>query len=114
MHWLLVVGLLCISNVLMTFAWYWHIKSDRPPFALWQIVLISWGIALLEYSFAVPANHYGAQWGIKPFQLKIMQEVITLTVFVLFAVLYLKEGFRLNYLYSFLCILGAVYFAFRK
>ena len=114
MHWLVVVALLSISNILMTFAWYWHIKSDRPPFAMWQIVLISWGVALLEYCFAVPANHYGAQWGIKPFQLKIMQEVITLTVFALFAVFYLKEGFRLNYLYSFLCIMGAVYFAFRK
>lgn len=114
MHTLAVVGLLCISNILMTFAWYWHIKSDRPPFALWQIVFISWGVALLEYCVAVPANHLGAQWGIRPFQLKILQEVIALVVFALFAVFYLKEGFRLNYLYSFLCIVAAVYFAFRK
>lgn len=114
MHWLIVAALLICSNLLMTFAWYWHIKSDHPPFALWQIILISWSVALLEYCFAVPANHYGIQWGIRPFQLKILQEVIALTVFALFAAVYLKEGLRLNHLYSFLCILGAVYFAFRK
>ena len=114
MHWLVVVGLLCISNVLMTFAWYWHIKSDRPPFAIWQIVLISWGIALLEYSFAVPANHFGAQWGIKPFQLKIMQEVITLAVFVPFAVFYMGQPLKWDYLWAGLCLVGAVYFIFRS
>lgn len=114
MHTLVVIGLLFISNILMTFAWYWHIKSDHPSFALWQIVLISWAVALFEYCFAVPANHFGAHWGLKPFQLKVLQEVIALTVFALFAVIYLKEDFRLNYLYSFICILGAVYFIFRK
>ena len=101
MHTFIVIVLLCIPNTLMTFA-------------LWQIVLVSWGIALLEYCFAMPANHFGAQWGLKPFQLKIMQEVITLTVFALFSVFYLKEGFRLNYLISFGCVLAAVYFAFKR
>lgn len=114
MHWLIVVMLLCISNTLMTFAWYWHIKPDSAHFALWQTVLISWGIAFFEYCFAVPANHLGAAWQIKPFQLKIMQEVITLMVFSLFAIFYLKEGFKLNYVISFGCILLAVYFAFKK
>lgn len=72
------------------------------------------GIALLEYCLVVPANHFGAQWGIKPFQLKIMQEVVTLCIFALFAALYLNEKITLNYLLSFTCVLGAVYFAFKK
>ena len=109
-----VLSLLVMSNVLMTFAWYWHIKPGNAMMPMWKIVLISWCIALFEYCLAVPANHYGASWGIRPFQLKIMQEVITLMVFALFAVFYLKEGFRLNYLISFGFILGAVYFAFKK
>ncbi|WP_232336116.1 DMT family protein [Snodgrassella alvi] len=98
----------------MTTAWYWHIKPNNYQFPLWQIILISWGIALFEYCLAVPANHLGAQWGIKPFQLKIIQEVVTLVVFTLFAILYLKDEFRLNYLISFGFILGAVYFAFKR
>ena len=106
-----VLSLLVLSNVLMTFAWYWHIKPGNAMMPMWKIVLISWCIALFEYCLAVPANHYGAAWGIRPFQLKIMQEVITLTVFALFAVFYLKEGFKLNYLISFGFILWAVYFA---
>ncbi|EGK10930.1 DMT family protein [Kingella kingae] len=114
MHWLIVILLLTLSNLLMTFAWYWHIKLDATPMPIWQIVLISWAIALVEYCFAVPANHFGSKWGIAPFQLKILHEVISLTVFSLFAVWYLNEGFKLNYLLSFVCILGAVYFAFRK
>ena len=109
-----VLSLLVMSNVLMTFAWYWHIKPGNSMMPVWKIVLISWCIALFEYCLAVPANPYGASWGIRPFQLKIMQEVITLTVFALFAVFYLKEGFKLNYLISFGFILGAVYFAFKK
>lgn len=109
-----VIVLLVCSNLLMTVAWYWHIKPGNAVLPMWKIILISWGIALFEYCLAVPANHYGASWGIKPFQLKIMQEVITLTTFALFAVVYLKEGLRLNYLISFGLILGAVYFAFKK
>ncbi|XXQ69037.1 DMT family protein [Neisseriaceae bacterium B1] len=114
MHYLITISLLTASNLLMTFSWYWHIKPTATPLPIWQIVLISWAIALLEYCFAVPANHFGAQWGIKPFQLKILQEVIALTVFASFAFLYLNEKITLNYLMSFLCILGAVYFAFKK
>lgn len=110
-----VIGLLIASNLIMTFAWYWHLKPGTTGnLALWKIILISWAMALFEYCFAVPANHYGNQWGIQPFQLKIIQEVVTLTVFVVFAIVYLKEGFKLNYLISFAFILGAVYFAFKK
>ena len=114
MHILIVIALLALSNLIMTFAWYWHIKPAAAPLSLWQIILISWGIALLEYCLVVPANHFGAQWGIKPFELKIMQEVVTLCIFALFAALYLNEKITLNYLLSFACVLGAVYFAFKK
>lgn len=114
MPYLIVIGLLTASNLVMTTAWYWHIKPSNYNFPLWQIILISWGIALFEYCLAVTANHLGAHWGIKPFQLKIIQEVVTLVVFSLFAVLYLKDEFRFNYLISFGCILGAVYFAFKR
>ena len=110
-----VIGMLIASNLIMTFAWYWHLKPGAANnLALWKIILISWAIALVEYCFVIPANHYGNQWGIQPFQLKIIQEVVTLAVFVLFAIVYLKEGFKLNYLISFAFILGAVYFAFKK
>ena len=114
MHYLIVICLLTASNLVMTTAWYWHIKPNNYQFPLWQIILISWGIALFEYCLAVPANHLGAHWGIKPFQLKIIQEIVTLVVFTLFAILYLKDEFRLNYLISFGFILGAVYFAFKR
>ncbi len=106
------VVLLSFSNIFMTFAWYWHLKEKGLP--LWKAIVISWGIALLEYCLAVPANRAGFTNGFNGFQLKITQEVITLVVFTIFAVLYLKEPFQLKYLMSFLCILGAVYFAFRK
>lgn len=109
-----VIALLTVSNLIMTIAWYWHIKPGASHLALWKIVLISWGIAFLEYCFAVPANHFGSVWGIKPFQLKIIQEAITLVVFILFAAFYLKENINFNYIMSFIFILIAVYFAFRK
>jgi uncharacterized protein len=103
--------LLTASNVFMTFAWYAHLKnlSDRP----WYIAaLISWGIACFEYLIQVPANRIGhTQLSIS--QLKIMQEVITLSVFAPFAVLYMNEPLRWNYLWAGLCLLGAVYFMFR-
>lgn len=106
------VGLLLISNVFMTFAWYAHLRdlSQRP----WLIAaLASWGIALFEYLFQVPANRLGhSQLSLG--QLKILQEVITLTVFVPFAWLYMKEPVRLNYLWAALCMCGAVYFMFKK
>ena len=105
------ITLLFCSNTFMTFAWYWHLKATEV--SLWKVILISWGLALIEYCFAVPANRYGFQNGWNGFQLKIVQEVITLIVFTVFAVLYLKEPLQWKYAVSFLCILGAVYFAFK-
>ena len=110
-----VVGLsalmLMASNVFMTFAWYAHLKelSAKP---WWIAALASWGIALFEYLLQVPANRIGyTQMSLA--QLKIMQEAITLTVFVPFAVLYMKQPVKLDYLWASLCIVGAVYFVFR-
>jgi uncharacterized protein (DUF486 family) len=103
--------LLVLSNVFMTFAWYAHLKnlSDRP----WYIAaLISWGIALFEYLLQVPANRIGYT-ALSLGQLKIMQEVITLLVFVPFAYFYMKQPFRLDFLWAALCLCGAVYFVFR-
>lgn len=106
------IFLLLVSNVFMTFAWYGHLKHTNVP--LWKVVLISWGIAFFEYCFMVPANRYGYTEGFNGFQLKMVQEVITLTVFCVFAVLFLKEPLRWNYLISFALLLGAVYFMFKK
>jgi uncharacterized protein len=105
------IVLLTLSNVFMTFAWYAHLKewNDRP---WWIAALASWGIALFEYLLQVPANRIGYTALTLP-QLKILQEVITLTVFVPFVVLYMKQGLKLDYLWAALCMLGAVYFAFR-
>ena len=104
--------LLMASNVFMTFAWYGHLKNLAT--APWYIAaLISWGIALFEYLLQVPANRIGhTQFSVG--QLKIMQEVITLVVFVPFAVLYLREPLKLDYLWAALCMVGAVYFIFRS
>ena len=95
----------------MTFAWYGHLKYPGVP--IWKVILISWCIALLEYCFMVPANRFGFIDGMNGFQLKLTQEVITLIVFALFAVLYLKEPFHWKYLVSFIFILGAVYFMYK-
>jgi len=103
---------LIISNTFMTFAWYGHLKFTNV--ALWKVILISWGIAFFEYCFQVPANRIGEQEGFSGFQLKTIQEVITLSVFAVFAIFYLKEPIRWNYLVSFALILGAVYFMFKK
>ena len=104
-------GLLIASNVFMTFAWYAHLKnlSDRPWFIA---AAISWGIALFEYLLQVPANRIGYS-ALSLGQLKIMQEAITLAVFVPFAFFYMKQPLRLDFLWAALCILGAVYFMFR-
>lgn len=107
---LVTIGLLLISNVFMTFAWYAHLKdlAHKP----WIIAaLISWGIALFEYMFQVPANRIGYTV-MNLGQLKILQEVITLTVFVPFALIYMKEPFRLDFIWAGLCLLGAVFFYF--
>ncbi len=104
------IALLAVSNVFMTFAWYGHLKFRDVP--LWQVVIVSWGIALFEYILMVPANRLGAQSGWTGFQLKITQEVITLTVFTIFAVTYLREKLQWNYAVAFVLILGAVFFTF--
>jgi uncharacterized protein len=104
--------LLIFSNVFMTIAWYWHLRATNVP--LWKVILISWGIAFFEYCLTVPANRIGFLNGWNGFQLKIIQEVITLVIFCVFAVLYLKEPLQWKYAASFVCILGAVYFAFKK
>jgi uncharacterized protein (DUF486 family) len=105
-------GLLILSNVFMTFAWYAHLKnlSERP----WIVAaLASWGIALFEYLLQAPANRIG-HTHLELGQLKIMQEAITLAVFVPFAIVYMKEPVRLNYLWAAACLCEAVYFVFRK
>ena len=104
--------LLCCSNVFMTFAWYGHLKnlSHKP----WIIAaLASWGIAFFEYLLQVPANRIGHQ-AMNVGQLKILQEIITLLIFVPFSVFYLKEKLTLDYLWAGLCLCGAVYFIFRS
>jgi uncharacterized protein (DUF486 family) len=106
------IGLLVLSNLFMTFAWYGHLKDlgHRPWFVA---AFVSWGIALFEYLLQVPANRIGYTVLSLP-QLKIVQEAITLAVFVPFAVLYMRQPVKLDYLWSALCVMGAVYFAFRR
>jgi uncharacterized protein len=103
--------LLTVSNIFMTFAWYGHLKYRQAP--LFQVILISWGIAFAEYCFQVPANRIGS-YIFTPAQLKTIQEVITLTVFSVFSVLYLGEKFRWNYLVGFALIVAAVFVIFTK
>jgi uncharacterized protein len=104
--------LLFTSNIFMTFAWYGHLKDTSS--ALWKAILISWCIAFFEYCLLVPANRLGFNSGMNGFQLKITQEVITLIVFSIFAVLYLKEPFHIKYLISFVLVIAAVAVAFWK
>jgi uncharacterized protein len=106
------IGLLTASNIFMTTAWYYHLKHTGWP--LWKAIVVSWLIALFEYMLMVPANRIGFVGGYSAFQLKIVQEVITLVVFSFFAVLVLKEPFHLKYLVSFCFLLGAVYFMFKN
>ena len=103
--------MLSISNVFMTFAWYGHLRFKEQP--LWLVILASWGIAFMEYCFAVPAN----RWGNAVYtaaELKTMQEVITLLVFAGFSVVYLDEAIRWNHLAGFACLIAAVFFVFHK
>jgi len=106
------IGLLVLSNLFMTFAWYGHLKHLNAKPWLYA-ALISWGIAFFEYMVQVPANRIGFQGGLSLAQLKIMQEVITLSVFIPFAVLYMDQPLKLDYVWAGLCLVGAVYFAFR-
>lgn len=103
--------LLTISNIFMTFAWYGHLRHKNS--ALWIVILVSWLIAFLEYCFQVPANRMGHEV-YNVVQLKTIQEVITLIIFSLFSVLYLKEQFRWNYLIGFVFIILAVFFIFKR
>jgi len=105
------VGLLTVSNVFMTVAWYAHLRDLREQ-TLIVAILVSWGIALIEYTAQVPANRIGYTVLTLP-QLKILQEVITLAVFVPFAMFYMKLPLKLDYLWAALCMVGAVYFIFR-
>ncbi|MGH7620553.1 MAG: DMT family protein [Gemmatimonadaceae bacterium] len=104
-------GLLVLSNLFMTFAWYAHLRT-MPSRAWYVAAIASWGIALFEYLLQVPANRIGFT-ALSLGQLKILQEVITLSVFVPFAVLYMKQPIKLDYLWAAVCLLGAVYFVFR-
>jgi uncharacterized protein (DUF486 family) len=109
---LTTIGLLTLSNVFMTFAWYAHLRNfnERP----WYVAaLVSWGIAFFEYMLQVPANRIG-HTVMDLSKLKILQEVITLTVFVPFLMLYMRQPFKLDYLWAALCVMGAVYFVFRS
>ena len=107
--------ILCLiaSNCFMTYAWYGHLKKDTTNMPLIKLILISWAIAFFEYVFMVPANNrFGKLEGFSPFQLKTIQEIISLSVFFIFALVFLKEQFRWNYLVAFLFIIGAVFFMF--
>ncbi|MDV2858907.1 MULTISPECIES: DMT family protein [Oceanimonas] len=108
----ITISLLILSNIFMTFAWYGHLKNMQHSSWIWA-ALVSWGIALFEYLLQVPANRIGAQV-VNVGQLKILQEVITLSVFVPFSILYLKEPFRMDFVWAGLCLLGAVFFMFRE
>lgn len=104
--------LLFISNIFMTFAWYGHLKTmnEKP---LWIVIAVSWAIAFFEYCFMVPANRLGSQFYTLP-QLKITQEIITMLVFTGFTVFYMKQPFKWDYVWASCCLLGAVYFIFRR
>lgn len=106
------VGLLFLSNIFMTYAWYGHLKTlgTKP---LWVAIILSWGVAFFEYCFQVPANRIGYQY-FSLGQLKIMQEVITMLVFALFSIFFMREPLNRNFFYAALCMIGAVYFLFRR
>ena len=115
----LSVGMLALSNLLMLFAWYWHLKvhpaggagTSAFPFL---VILTSWGIAFFEYCVAVPANRIGAAAGLNVGQLKIIQEVVTVGVFIPFMILFMGEKWRWDYLWALFCMVGAVYFVNRS
>ena len=109
---LTAIGLLIVSNIFMTFAWYGHLKNHKSS-ALWLVILLSWGVAFFEYCFQVPANRIGSDKFSLP-QLKIIQEVITMVVFAGFSFWYMKVPLKLDYAYASLCLVGAVYFIFRS
>ena len=105
------IALLTLSNIFMTIAWYGHLKFKHSP--LWKVVLVSWGIAFVEYCFQVPANRFG-HYQFSAAQLKTIQEIITLVVFCAFSVLYLEEELKWNYLAGFLLMVAAVFIIFKE
>ena len=112
----IAVGMLVASNMFMTFAWYWHLKLQKPGESSWPmiaIILTSWLIALVEYIILIPANRIGSAAGLNVAQLKIIQEVVTVCVFVPFMLLFMGERWRWDYLLAFVCMIGAVYFVNR-
>ena len=114
---LATVSMLVASNLFMTFAWYWHLKFQKPGAPHWPliaIIVVSWLIAFVEYLIAVPANRLGSASGMNVAQLKITQEVITVCVFIPFMMLFMGEKWRWDYLWAFLCMVGAVYFVNRS
>ena len=114
---LAAVGMLVASNLFMTFAWYWHLKLQKPGTSSWPviaIVVVSWLIAFVEYLIAVPANRLGSASGMNVAQLKITQEVITVCVFIPFMIFFMGEKWRWDYLWAFFCMVGAVYFVNRS
>lgn len=112
-YFIKTIGLLVISNIFMTYAWYGHLK-DFSKNPLWMVILLSWFIAGFEYIFLIPATRLGFfQAHLSLVQLKILQELITLAVFIPFSLYYMRHPFTLNYLYAGLCLMGAVYFIFK-
>jgi len=105
------ITLLLVSNVFMTFAWYGHLKTMQHR-ALFFVIVVSWSIAFFEYCFQVPANRIGAQH-FNLGQLKVLQEIITMVVFAAFAILYMKQPLKLDFLWASFCLVGAAYFVFR-
>lgn len=110
------VLLLCISNTFMTFAWYGFLRKpgEGVTYPWWKLILISWAVAFFEYCFMVPANHIGREAGLSLAQLKILQEVVSLTVFVPFMLFFMGEQWKWDYLWAFLCVLAAVFFVNRQ
>ena len=117
MRIVLTVVLLVISNMVMTYAWYGSLRKPGEEVdhsSWWKLILLSWGVAFFEYCFLVPGNHIGRSAGLSLAQLKIMQEVITLSVFVPFMIFFMGEHWKWDYLWAFLCVLGAVFFVNRE
>ncbi|HLP11432.1 MAG TPA: DMT family protein [Flavobacteriales bacterium] len=110
---MLTIILLSLSNVFMTIAWYWHTKAGFEDIPMWKVIAISWGIALFEYCLMVPANRLGTL-KFNAYELKTIQEALSITVFIVFAWLYLGQGLKWNYALGFLMMLGAVFVVFKK
>lgn len=109
------LGLLLVSNTIMSFAWYAHLKKSGTGNGSWLLfILMSWGLAFFEYCFAVPANRIGFSAGMNVYQLKVLQEAIALAVFVPFALFYMGASWKWDYCWAFLCLLGAVFFVNRE